>query len=543
MKKKHLAILLLVILIAVVAVFILRRPQPIHITQVIPEDAILYISLPHLRSSWDQIVTSDVWGDLDRTEFGPTFRQELDRGKRELESQVGADIDPILEALDEEIGIALFDYNFFPFEPARFLSGCLFLADIGSKGHPLLKRIIESEITGRIEEEIEGVIFEKSKYEGVDINKIVTPRNGTYCYTFLRNLLLVSADASVMKKAIQVYKTGDSHPSIETEMRKVRLTPPEESNLFAYINAKRVRELLLTFQRGDDREAIETLLSSLGLKSIRSCGIDVSVTEVGLTSQIAFSKDAPSAGAIQLLEQKPRVFKMVQLVPSKATGFATMSLDDPGDFWEKTLSMSRNIFGLRGYEEFLRGIKNFEDESSLNVEDDIVKNLKNEIGCIFFDLESQLVLVAEMKSTKRAEESLGRLKKVIQEEGLNVETESYQGHQITFARTGLDEVPCCALVKDFLLLSVNPDLIKSVIDSRKGSGTLSQEDTFNKTLQQMPDKNTMMTYLNLSRLPDWDTPLGETLGTMSLTGTEEALRLNLTISSFDIKPKKSLFQR
>lgn len=538
MNKKLLAILtaLLVVVIGI-TLLILLGPRHVNVSQVIPEDALAYISLPHLRSSWGRIKENKSWKDLEDSKPGSEFLQEIEEGKGEIESEIGVETDLILNIFDKEIGIAIFDYDLKGSDPLGFLSGCMFIADIGAKRRPILEKIFETKIRTKFEADIE-----KTKHRGVWINKIVMPNDEFYWYTFINNLLLLSVDSSVMEKAINVYKIGSGSLSIDKKLRRLRSMPPEDINLSAYINVGRIIKLVLESHGEDEKAQIERFLTHSALKNIQLCGMELSVTERGLKNKITFLKDKPSTGAIQLLQQKPRVFEMTQLVPSNMLGFASMSLDDPSEFWQNIKSLLRNIYGRRDYRKFLEGINEFESESGLQIEDDIVGNLESEIGCILFEQGEQFVIVAEIQNEKKAKNCLAKLERLTQKEGIDLNTDEYKGYRITYAKVESNEVPCYAFVKNYLLLSINPSLIKIVIDSHKGIGSILKDNKFIKTLQQLPGENVLMCCVNFSNLPEWDFPIGQTLGALSLTGTEQALIVNLAISSFKARPKKSLFR-
>jgi hypothetical protein len=225
--------LVLAILIGWLIVYYIIFPMP-KILDIVPDATLSYLDVTNLNESLVAIQESDFVSRVTRSAWWTNFKSSrlwLEFGQEIANlQQIGLDRDTIVRLIGKHSIIALYANNASDQQSLNYL----LVTELD-----LLTRLIMA--SGQIERLISpSYDIDKERYKGVGLITIKTPERN-YIYAFAGRAGLLSSDASIVKKAIDIYKQKGRGVSGIPELAQLTSALPI-SDLSFYINSVKVQE-------------------------------------------------------------------------------------------------------------------------------------------------------------------------------------------------------------------------------------------------------------------------------------------------------------
>jgi len=344
----------------------------VDIESVIPAYSLGYLKIRDVPEIWDAMAASDSWRSL-------LSSDEISDGIENIE----VFFDGIKEYIEVE-----------PRELAGIFAQKLALvqvyADPISDVPPVLITEVYDQQSGSemllkigqalAEQGEYNVQLQRETYAGVPFG-LIRSKTGDFSvrYALLDNLLVVAFEQSAFEAILDVHLGRDPSLIYDPKFNRTKDKIAVEGDLSVYIN---LESLWSVADVSLDPE-LKAIFQILGITESKSFIWSVSLSEAN-KSQEAYLYSAGSGGLLVSLLADPKSFSSPHLVPaSDADIFAVMHTGDPIRSWESIKKAIKDTVDANDYQLIESEFMEFERETGLNLQNDILAALTGEIGFYF----------------------------------------------------------------------------------------------------------------------------------------------------------------
>ncbi len=273
----------------------------------------------------------------------------------------------------------------------------------------------------------------------------------------------------------------------------------EREGSIAYVNAARI--LVMAKSLGGPEAA--RVLSAIGVDNLQTYGTVAGLDANGFVSKAFVNFDGRPVGVFGLLGDKPLTVEDLKRIPADSTLAIAGHFDSRAIFNEIRERLGK--IDVNSQQDFDLGIKRFEDAVGFSVEKDVLASLGDLVTIHNSPAQGGLVItgataVVDVKDRARLSAANEKLVAAIEKEaqdrdardaanewhrrrGIYVKEIEYAGQKIYFLNAiGEDWVaaPAWCLTEDKLIVSLYPQMIKSMLDA-KGRGEAKAGEGFADT--------------------------------------------------------------
>ena len=482
------------------------------VESVVPGNALIYLSLIDLKSSWEDISNSNFW-------------RKISSLQSVQEAGVGQNLDVFVQQFQAVTGMALTQESIMDLF-GQNVSIAITPSSDENPGVTIFSKLssanqVQSQLDILLQKIGNDVTQETVQHNGHDIVKLKgTADASEVFYTIAGDVLALSAGTSDqnIRDVIDLKKgTASNSLSKNADYQKAinSLSINGDLRMVIYIDLSKVTDLVKALPgAGNVPINLEETLGTMD-----SIAAAVGVGE-GVTLKIMFLKDkSKGSGLLDSWGKNPVKAKSPNLIHSGSILFSSSTSLDIGELWNNWKT-NLNQESLAGFQQ---GITNFEEASGLNVEKDIISMIGNELAFVIHDVDLGglfpfpkislfLNVVDRQKASDVMEKLIDALIKLSSPEGvsaqptISVGNEDYNGQKINFLSVQLPYQafsPSYAIIDDFLIIGSSKESIKSAIDVSKGKiDSITSDKIYMETTNNFQGKNNQLGYMNLSQTID-----------------------------------------
>jgi hypothetical protein len=299
----------------------------------------------------------------------------------------------------------------------------------------------------------------KATEEGVELFALRKPETRAA----LIGPYLVLSDRAAPLARIQAVQR-DKSPSLDKspDYQQARASLPKDANLMVFVSPAGMKELADQVKEAAGVAAPETRFFTLGL-TVRDSGLEI-------TGQLP-TADKPDSPFARLADMAPLDPTALDRLPPGALG--VFALSQPGKLWAPV----RQAMGPEDAgDEMDEALEDFEDETGLSVERDVVPALGgNLVAAVYPDAEKPtesadvLIVVDESGGANPAELAEKLRLKVESEEDVEFVGEPTAGHKSWYLSEPVEGKSLCyGEVGKTVFLSSNRDLLRRALEAQSG---------------------------------------------------------------------------
>lgn len=520
--KKILQVILSIIALLVIAFLVLlihhqvtkKAPE-----QYLPSDAKAYIAIDSLHDLYNDII------DLKALEI--VFAQEkLNNLFYSVIDFKNADYSstPLFkEILDLKTYIVLQEN----YSPALII-------DPGLKG--IATRHIPSFLNSIKHEDIE---ISTSILEGNVVYTLTVKAETSYYFIIEENLVLLALEKSDLVKMIKASKTGEGLATRD-KLKKLKTTKVKDSILNLFLDTNSVLENV-----AEEGSSTEKLLSMVDFPSLTALSLALTNESVNIKAATDITTEEPLL--TNFLGHKASPLGVINTLPDTTNIYTSVNFKSFKELYA-IISTLQDGFVLEEYDSLIKGL------SGLSSDDILFSWTGSEAGLFTIETAPEPVLFLEIAKEKELDRVLESLDSSLV---LNViDTLVIDDVRINqFKLPGLLEagmslankssvLPYFIKYKDYLYLSMNPEILAQMVKKDREGELLIKEKTYKSITQKTPKNANFFFYYDLnSTLPRFlaeDTLLTKLVkeyekGVISLFYTQERVTLNLSAESSQSK--------
>ena len=521
------------------------------IDDMVPSDCILYASIQDMKNTWDVIQGSNFWAQLTSLQIWAEADMDANIAllKDQFKANLGIDLteDSIMGLLGQNVTIAVVSGPGAPMSPNVLVMADLDPSTDASNAFMIL-----------LDKFKENLTVETKDYNGIEISSVQNPAvpGPQFNYAFLGNVFIlgVGIDDAVVKQAIDLGQGRDSK-SISTNENYLKalkkLSVRGELKSIVFINIENIVDILKTFPMpagADGAVVTQGIERTLGI--ISSIVAAVSVDD-GLYLKLFFQKNlnAENKELLDAWDINPKACKSLEFIPENTLLLSISNSLNIGNIWNiwKTNLEAQSPDQA---EAILSGIKEFEDEIGLSLENDIIPVIGEEISFVISDVAlgglfpfPQISIMVEVTNEGKAADVMAKLMDYVvktstpagvsgEEEGEEVPgliskgTENYNGKEITFLDVKLPYQalnPAYSIEKGFLVIASSKIGLQKMIDTAAGtSKSVTSDQAYKKTTSGFSKKLNQLAYINLERVLDIAIEITNWASSLQAAGSQEA---------------------
>ncbi|MBI1870244.1 MAG: DUF3352 domain-containing protein [Chlamydiae bacterium] len=518
----------------------------VAIADVIPSDVVLFLSARNARSTWDLVKSSNFWkqvADLKIWEAAQIV-SNLNTMKEQFKTNMGFDLseENVLGVFGQDLSIAL----------------------VGSKeglANPQILLLAQTDpradFKGKVDtllEKVKGTVtVETVEYNGQKISRVRNPQvaGPEFNYAFIQNVfaLAIGIDDSGIRKVADLVSKKSSESLGTNEQYKSALGLLKMSGDLrgiAFVNMAKIIDLIkaLPAPEGAPAGFTEGLEKTLG--TIKSISAAVGFDQ-GMRVKLFFSKnkEMPESDILSGWESQPKEAESLKYLPEDSlllTISNSIDFSKIWDGWQKNIQTQNPEQG----KTIIEGVEKFEKDSGLRIKEDILSWLGGEVCFSLTQVDMgglfpfpHLILLAEVQDPQRALATMEKLGDYIirtsapsgvssgapatessqsdtsaatSEPGavsnpplgkVKVGNEDYQGIELHFLEIPLPYQtlnPSYAIVNGFLVIGINKESVKSVIDVAKGNAKpVKDNKVYGSATSNFSPKSNQIAFLNMDK--------------------------------------------
>jgi len=471
-----------------------------EIEDVIPAYSVGYAVIRDVPGIWDSMKSSSSWQSL-------LSSDELNGEMRDIEAAMnlagellGVDLRSLVGLFGQRVAFALIHIDIMN------TSLPVVIADVdGSEGAPEMIRKIQQALSQSEEYEIQP---EAGTYQNIPYG-LLKRREEEFSvrYVFLENLFVLAPGQESFEAVVDVYLGKDPPLVYDPKFNKVKSRVSMDSQIFFYVNLEHPWAVVLSMWGSEWGEALRTL----GVQQIKSIAWTVNLLDATRDQELyIYTGNNSSLLTALLAEPKPLI--STHLIPAEdAYMFLAANVGDPASAWESILDAVRSITSEEGYAQIQSGIYEFEQETGLNLKDDILSSLTGEIGFAtsapeavndIDNLESLmkngLMIFCGVKDRERLRMSIER---TLSAADARVEQMVYKG-VTTYLFSHIlapsdQEIPIGYMFAGDLLIFGNFQKFESIINENP---PLVVSDKFAQINSRIPKESGLLCYLDLEKV-------------------------------------------
>ena len=557
-KKRIILISAVLIVIVAVGLFlVLRGRREIVLAQITPPGALLFVEFKNLENNWERLTASNFWKEL----LASTLWRESGWGEgireisRRIEENTG--IAPsrqnVMQLIGRDVALALI----YPEEKGAEAS-LLLLSRVG-----LRARAIElvTRMGVRLQRTDKRVLVEE-EYGGRNLVVIKPSTSFPFyaAYTFLGDYLALTLSQDeppiALKKVIDLVSRRGEASSLAgradwRNFKKFSLGPGAAGNFFLKFDR--------LFQSvGANSSAIQISGELTAVKGwnelkrkLRQLGEMVEILggefkwEEELEGRLFVSPNRQKIEEIygkrflSLWDREPVTRETTGFVPSGSIFYLSVQ-SDFALLWEG-IKKDLESLDLDAVNDFLAGLDHWEEEVGLRVEEDILDGMGREAALVLEKVTTGILLplpeLAFIFKIENRDQLVLSLEKIAAwlatKYRLTSRKQTFAGVEITTVPLLVLAQPAYAFLDDYLLVSSSRDLLRRIIDIRRGEeAALTSDAGYQKVVAALKPGGSAFAYLN-----------NDKLGECILQTGNWWLGMQKLISSPESKTKEDFYQK
>lgn len=503
-KRKWLIILLVFILLALVLLimYLLFQRTQKKITDVIPEEFLLTVSIEDPLDVWEEFESSAIWQGLSGTPIYDDVQQQIQDTKQTVLSETYIKL--LKMVFNKKLMLMVPDLKH---ESIKFVAA----ADLGLK----IKLFqMGSRFKSQFLPEGDDIAYSQREFEGVKIESVqLLAEKETYSYCFIKNILLVSNHEPSLEKCILTAQGQLSSLNLNENFRQVQANIEGDTRIQLYLNGHKMQPFLNDLLSQD---AIKNLDFLTRLIEFTGLGLKIDGNRLIIRGFSALNLDAASPESKRLFTQIGQESNLVEFVPADAASFGGLSFNEFDAFWQFTktqLQLDREVWS-----EFESSQQLAKKYLGMELERDLLSWVGSEIGTFNlptenFQTKPEAVLLLGVKELTQARNSLNQIKQSVSDRlPINFKEKNYKGILISYMELpfflkvffgGLFKEatkPYWCILGDYVVFSDNMENLEYVIDAHLSKSSLNFHPDFMEIKEVMPEDRNATFYFDTQRL-------------------------------------------
>jgi hypothetical protein len=503
--KRIILTVIIALLVAGVALYLLRRPKPApKAADLLPESTLLYVGLPDFPKSRLDFEHSQLYALWQEPEVQAFLEKPLAAVRG---TAAAGKSDSVLEQFFQDRVLGLLQGEVFlgvtSLKPTALQAGLVWGADVKQKkleAEAFLK-LLEHDLAQHFPD---STATDK-RYLGTDY--VIWQLNSHYqiCHTFLNSLLVFTADENLLRDLITRF-AKQTRPDVKplaanASFQKSLQQMPTGYEVMAYLNVSQLLGLFgpllaVAPQGGGLLQRIASVdASATSMTFVDGLVEDFSLVQYTGTNHVA----------------EPSVERRTLSLTSPETSVYAVHGADLAALYRQTmdaLALSGNATLTSMAVEFDRGLR----QRGLQFADDVLAKVGPELALMGDWREGtsapEVALVAEVKDADALRPKLDIAMDALKDAAPIAsarepwQTQSHLGTTLHTLPIGAGVVAPSYVVTDkFMILSLSADYARTLVAQSKGSGpTLAGNSTFTEALRRVPATSTSFTYCDVRSL-------------------------------------------
>lgn len=508
----------------------LKGIERYEIANVVPEEPLIYLELRNTSKNIDNLTSTAFWQRLMEINWDLIFQNGsmnqqdefvLQVLKTSFESPETNEIFIKFFGKDVAIGIYPVDVDLTELSkgnPQAFTN----MLDTMAENFYLITRLgaqaqMAEFVSRSFDQFGEQVTISETEYKDTPI-KLVNVQDVpyTFAYARLKDLMVMGVGEDSIKRSIDVFK-GDV-PSLNNNVDFVQVKNKfvKKTEIIGFTNIDR---MLSGFERqfakvsdfqGVNPDQIraqmaETFKAIQGFKASSVSGVWSDLLELKL--DLIFDVNAMEKGIASFYKECENADNnSLKFIPDNTLAYQWGSCFDLEYYWTEMKAEMAREPGAKGA-SVTQQIAQYEQMIGLTIEGDVIPAFGDEIGGYIRDITMtqnfplpELLMFVKIADQAKAENLLGLLTNV---PILMLQKENIEGVEINYMSIPMlaNVSPGYGFVNDYLLISVNKDLLVSSIQSaQKGGPNLVGNETFKVLNRGLTNKNIGVTYMKMDEV-------------------------------------------
>ncbi len=529
----------------------------VAIAEIVPSDVVLFLSARNAQATWDLVKGSQFWQRVSALKIWGNVPFDLNAFKEEFKKNLGFEFseENLFGLFGQDLSVALIGSKEGLANPQLLL-----LSQTSSKAD------VNGKIAALVEKVKGEVTLETVEYNGEKITRVKNPKvaGPEFNYSIMGSIfaLEVGLDDSGLRKVIDLMakKSSESLGSNEDYKKAMgNLKIRGDLRGLIYVNMAKIVDLIKALPKPAGASEGLTAGIEQTLGSIQSISGAVGFDN-GLLVKLFFAKNktSTSSNAMTGLESGPKETESLSFLPDGSlilTASNGLDLSKIWDGWQGSMETQ----GAEQASLIKEGIANFEKEANISIKNDILGSLGNEICFAVTNVDMSglfpfphVAILAKVKDEAKISSVMKTLmdyvvKKsapsgvsaasssatssvnadgsaVVTEESaadtqtvavapttpslaqVNLGKEEYQGVEINYLEVQLPFQtlnPSYAVTNGFLIIGINKDTVKSLIDVVKGGKSpVGQSQSFKNATPNFNVKVNQLGFVNMERTLD-----------------------------------------
>ncbi len=357
----------------IIAFIALSNSHAVDIEGVIPAHSLGYVAVRDIPGIWDGVKESPFWqAFLSSSELGDGIR-EIEMGVGLMKQSLGVDLRVLLEVFCRRLALVQIYADAGSVMPIFQDAPPIVIADVGAPE-------MAPEIISKVEQLLQGnesyeIRPQAGKYLSVTFGTFRSAGGDpTLIYAFLDRLFVIAWEQDDFEAIVDAY-LGEA-PSLlqDPKFNKVSAKVATDNEVIIYANMEAL------WSTGMWRAEPGVIMQMLGVRDIRSILWTTNLLDP-VRDQEMYMYTGDSDGLLISLFAEPKTLYSPDLIPAvNADIFFTVHFGDLKTAWENLKNSIRITLGQENYAQMERGISEFEHDTGLSLEDDILSSLTGEVG-------------------------------------------------------------------------------------------------------------------------------------------------------------------
>lgn len=345
------------------------------------------------------------------------------------------------------------------------------------------------------------VRFKQETYSSYILNKVILlSKRESFYFVQIKNMLIISIERSSLTKLIDTYTSGvnlvenENYLQVKSQIRSGRL-------LSVFFNISHILEEV----KNTDIKLYKSL-KTLSILSIAGFDLDIEQGSIRLLG--FYSTELKNTKVNKLFLSSPKRIEALKILPQRTDSFISLTFDNFQDVWNYYKIILRKTGQKDKYKKLVQTEDSISKLLGLSLNDLIFSWLSDEMTyCHMSGFQDPLTIIA-IKNKRNVDKAI----KHLQEKNIlnKFTSEKYKNNYIykvqlsSFFKFLSDflspdlSLPFYTIHDDFLILSMNREVIKSFIDSLQKDELLYYQDHIKKLHSTIKEGN-VMTYWDLSK--------------------------------------------
>ena len=503
-KNLIIASVILALVLAATAYFVLRRPERVHMERYVPAAALAFIEIDNLPDLVDGLTDTKAWREV-APALGLSSQLRQLGFTSDLIGRSGVGPDEAVVAARAQYAIALTEVGaetgateegpYIHFKPR-------FALVVETHAKPETAARLVRERASIIAQRIYGVsvVEDSENYQGSELLVFHGPQPERQLVAAASgSVILIANHASPVKSCLDAINGREASLADDETLTRMRPAIDQGAAVFAFVTESGMAKLvelgpaLIASRFPADPETIGSIAGLFEHLSKQSAAGLLYSSEfasgVVVEKYLTALKPLVAEGLAEPLKPAPGAsFPSLQLVPNDARDFTILNVDRVGELPEralKNLSPRVDVVATLALKQL---VMSFRTQYGLEPSDQIGDAVGNEITLASFDDGKPMVMIVSVKDRARLTPIVARY---IEGEGAKLTTESYAGTEINVSSN--EDGRAAAFIDNYLVLGTRDQIIK-IIDCQAGGTDVANDVRLKDAIAKRPASASIISY-------------------------------------------------